>query len=36
MFGLRLNTYEYFYPLEAVDRGSETRLQVGKKLNSIP
>ena len=25
----------YFYPLEVVCRGSETQLQVGKKLNYL-
>ena len=35
MFGLKLNKYEYFYPLEVVGRGSETQLQRGKNLNKI-
>ena len=38
MFGPKLKKYE-FYPLEVVGRGSETQLQVGKKiffLNSPP
>ena len=25
-----------FYPVEVVDRGSETQLQVGEKLNKLP
>ena len=39
-FGLKLIKYVYFYPLEVVVRGnlldgSETQLQVGRKLNDI-
>ena len=34
MFGLKLNKYEYFNPLEVVGRGSETQLQVGDNLNN--
>ena len=33
MFGLKLNKYENFQPLEVVDRGSETQLEVGENLN---
>ena len=32
-YGLKLYKYEYFYPLEVVDRGSETQLQVEEKLS---
>ena len=36
MFGLKLNKYEnFFYPLEVVDRGSETQLQVGENLKKL-
>ena len=36
MFGLKLNTYmSNFQPLEVVDRGSETQLQVGENLNKL-
>ena len=30
MLGLKLNKYNNFHPLEVVDRGSETQLQVGE------
>ena len=33
LFGHKFNKYEYFYQLEVVDRGSETQLPGGKKLN---
>ena len=33
MLGPRLN--KSFYPLEVVDRGSETQLQVGENLNYL-
>ena len=34
MYGLKLDKYvRYFHPLEVVGRGSETQLQMGKKLN---
>ena len=36
MFGLKLNTYDYFYPLEVEGRGSETELQLGENLNKLP
>ena len=32
---LKLNKYENFHTLEVVDRGSETRLQVGEKFNYL-
>ena len=35
MFGLLLNKYKYFQPLEVVGRGSETQLQVGENLNKL-
>ena len=31
MFGLKSNNMNNFHPLEVVDRGSETQLQVGEK-----
>ena len=34
-FGLKLNKYDHFNPVEIVDRGSETQLQVGENLNTI-
>ena len=33
MLALKINKYEYIYPREVVGRGSETLLQVGKKIN---
>ena len=33
MFDIKLNKNVYFHTLEVVDRGSETQLQVGEKLN---
>ena len=35
MYGLKLKNVDNFYPLVAVDRGSETQLQVDKKLVKI-
>ena len=32
MYGLKLNKYELFHPLEAVGRDSDTQLQVGENL----
>ena len=34
VFGLKLNKYEYFYPLKVLGRGSET-FRVGQKLDKI-
>ena len=34
MFGVTLNNTSNFHPLEVVDRGSETQLQVGENLNT--
>ena len=36
MFGLKLNIFGNFHQLEVVGRGSETQLQVGENLNTIP
>ena len=33
IFGLKLNTYEYFQSIEVVGRGSETQLQVGENFD---
>ena len=33
MFGLKLNKYTHFHPLEVVCRGSESQLQVGENFN---
>ena len=33
MSGLKLNKYEYFEPLEIVDRGNETQPQVVENSN---
>ena len=35
MFGLKLNTREYFHPLKVVGRGSETQPQVDENLNYL-
>ena len=35
MFGLKLNKYGYFQPLEVVGCVSETQRQVGEKLNYL-
>ena len=35
MFGLKLTKYEYFQPLEVVNRDSETQLRVVEKLNKL-
>ena len=35
MFGLKLNIMSNFYPLEVVDRGSDTQLQGGENLNYL-
>ena len=35
MFGLKINKYDFFYPLEVVGRGSETQLQEGQNLNDV-
>ena len=35
MFGLNLNKYDYFYPLEVVGHGSETQLQMSENLNYL-
>ena len=35
MFGLKLDNMSNFHPLEVVDRGSETQLQVSENLNEI-
>ena len=35
MFGLKVNKYVYFHPLEVVGRGSETQLQVGENLGYL-
>ena len=35
MFGLKLNKYEWFYPLVVVGHGSETQLQVGENFNHL-
>ena len=35
MFSLKLNKYSNFQPLEVVDRGSETQLEVGGNLDQI-
>ena len=35
MFCLKFNKYEYFQPLEVVDRGSETQPQVVENLNKL-
>ena len=34
MFGLKLNKYDNFHPLEVVGRASETQLQVGENSNN--
>ena len=34
-FGLKLNEYSHFHPLEVVHRGGETQLQVDEKLNYL-
>ena len=35
IFGLKLNKYEYFQPLEVLDRGSETQPQVVENVNKL-
>ena len=35
MFGIKLNKYSYFHPLEVVGHDSETQLHVGEKLDYL-
>ena len=35
MLGFIINKYDYFQPLEVVDRGSETQPQVVENLNGF-
>ena len=35
MFGVKLDKYDNVHPLEVVDSGSETQLQVGENSNYL-
>ena len=35
MFGLKLNKYDNFLPVQVVGRSSEAQLQVGENLNYL-